>query len=51
MSADFADFARIDRLATAPTPEPAYFSLEIPEGRTVGEITAEHKETWFVGDY
>lgn len=51
LSPDLDEFDRIDRLATAATPEPAYFSLEIPEGRTVRGITAEHKETWFVGNY
>lgn len=51
MQGDFDEFDRIDRLATAPTPEPAYFSLEIAEGVTVRGITAEPHENWFVGDY
>lgn len=51
MQGDFDEFDRIDRLATAPTPEPAYLSMEVPIGRTVRGITAEPQETWFVGDY
>ncbi|GAH48933.1 unnamed protein product [marine sediment metagenome] len=33
MQGDFDEFDRVDRLATAPTPEPAYFTLEIPVGK------------------
>ncbi|GAH69871.1 unnamed protein product, partial [marine sediment metagenome] len=48
---DLDDFDRIDRLLTAPTPEPEFLAMEVAKGRTIGEITAEHKETWFPGGY
>ena len=51
MQGAFDEFDRVDRLATAPTPEPEFLSMEIPIGRTVGEITAEPHETWFPGGY
>lgn len=48
---DLNEFDRIDRLATAPTPQPAYFNLEVPRGRTLRGVTAEPQETWFIGGY
>lgn len=51
MSASLQNFDRINRLMHAPTPEPAFLSMEIPRGSTVGEITAEPHETWFPGGY
>ena len=51
MGADLDEFDRIDRLATAPTPEPAFLTMEVPVGKTIRGITAEFKENWFVGDY
>lgn len=51
MQGDFDEFDRIDRLATAPTPEPGFLTMEIPVGKTIRGITAEPKETWFVDGY
>jgi len=51
MQVDFDEFDRVDRLATAPTPEPVFLSMEVPVGRTIRGITAEPHETWFVGDF
>jgi len=51
LQGDLDEFDRIDRLATAPTPEPAFLTMEIPEGSTLRGITAEHKETWMIGGY
>ena len=51
LGADLNEFDRIDRLATAPTPEPTFLTMEVPVGKTIRGITAEYKENWFVGDY
>ena len=51
LQGDLNEFDRIDQLLTAPTPQPGFLGMEIPRGKTVGEITAEPQETWFVGGY
>ena len=48
---DLHEFDRIDSLLKAPTPEPEYMGLEIPEGKTIRGVTAEPHETWFIDGY
>jgi len=48
---DLHDFDRIDALLKAPTPEPEFMTLEIPEGKTIRGVRAEPHETWFIDGY
>jgi len=51
MTSDLDEFAKIDEAITAPIPPLSFMEIESPARRKLTGITAEPRETWFVGDY